>query len=116
LLIPTKEHLQIVGVIWEYAQACRPQKATTEHLIAQTVEPNIAKSCRLRRPCELKVTGVWAKHEIGLMFIHADINPGCSEWGYGGLQGRAGGGCGRLGIFHPNDMKSNAQHFQSREN
>jgi hypothetical protein len=56
LLIPTKEHLQIVGVICEYAQAYRPQKTATEHLIAQRVEPNIAGACRLRRRGELKVT------------------------------------------------------------
>jgi hypothetical protein len=50
------------------------------------------------------------------MFIHAGMNPECSEGWPDGLQALAGGRYRPLDIFHPKDMKSNAEHFQSREN
>ncbi|EPJ89522.1 hypothetical protein CFII64_03002 [Pseudomonas sp. CFII64] len=62
LLIPTKEHLQIVGVIGEYAQACLPQKIAIEHLTTQIVMPILTESCRLRRAGQLKVTSAWVRY------------------------------------------------------
>jgi hypothetical protein len=75
LLIPTKEHLQIVGVIGEYAQAYQPQKTATEYLIEQSVELNIAGACRLRRRAELKVTSTQAK-QMHVPPIPAVVNSG----------------------------------------